>query len=485
MKYTSALIAMLLCAVLGGRESQAQSNGAWSDRFGVDNGLNGDVYAIAIDDSGGVYVGGNFTQAGLVQANRVARWTGRAWDTLGGGFNDAVYALALSPAGELYAGGRFTVADGDSANRIARWTGERWEALGEGIRHSEDPGFEANVYALAVDTQGLVYVGGDFTEAGDQSARGIATWDGEVWQELGGGVDGFGCIDSSLDDVYAIDISVTGAVYVGGNFEEAGGVAVPGIARWTGSEWDAIGSWEYFNFCPVTVAVAVVDEEVYVGGSFIENPGQPALHIAKWTGTAWEPLGEGVQGGNRLVHAIGAGNSGVFVGGRFLEAGNKTVNRIAKWTGDQWEALGSGIASPGSVHAIGIHGSDVYVGGEGITEAGDQPSFGIALWQNVQSSPVERLPEDYTLSVDFDTSYPNPFKEKTTIVFSIPSGLHAAVKLEVFNVLGRRTATLIDAVLAPGEHRVRWTAGGLPGGVYMLRLQVGQSVRTRTIIKAP
>jgi len=81
--------------------------------------------------------------------------------------------------------------------------------------------------------------------------------------------------------------------------------------------------------------------------------------------------------------------------------------------------------------------------------------------------------------------YPNPFRDQATIVFSIAAGLRSAVKLEVFNALGQRTAMLVDAVLAPGEHRVRWTAGGLPGGVYMLRLTVGQLVRTRTIIKAP
>ena len=45
----------------------------------------------------------------------------------------AVYALAVDASGNLYAGGDFTTAGGVSANRIAKWDGSSWSALGSGM----------------------------------------------------------------------------------------------------------------------------------------------------------------------------------------------------------------------------------------------------------------------------------------------------------------------------------------------------------------
>ena len=45
-------------------------------------------------------------------ANYIAKWNGSAWSALGSGMNGAVYALAVDGAGNLYAGGEFTTAGG-------------------------------------------------------------------------------------------------------------------------------------------------------------------------------------------------------------------------------------------------------------------------------------------------------------------------------------------------------------------------------------
>jgi hypothetical protein len=59
------------------------------------------------DASGNLYIGGDFTTAGNVTANHVARWNGTNWSALGSGMNNTVVALAVS-GGTLYAGGWFT-----------------------------------------------------------------------------------------------------------------------------------------------------------------------------------------------------------------------------------------------------------------------------------------------------------------------------------------------------------------------------------------
>ena len=83
-----------------------------------------------------LYAGGDFTTAGGVTANYIAKWDGSAWSALGSGMSATmrcVYALAVSGT-DLYAGGDFTTAGGVPANHIAKWDGSAWSALGSGMR---------------------------------------------------------------------------------------------------------------------------------------------------------------------------------------------------------------------------------------------------------------------------------------------------------------------------------------------------------------
>ena len=45
------------------------------------------IEAIAVDGSGNVYVGGDFTVIGTVVANYIAKWNGSAWSALGSGMD--------------------------------------------------------------------------------------------------------------------------------------------------------------------------------------------------------------------------------------------------------------------------------------------------------------------------------------------------------------------------------------------------------------
>lgn len=65
-------------------------------------------------------------------------------------------------------------------------------------------------------------------------------------------------------------------------------------------------------------------------------------------------------------------------------------------------------------------------------------------------------------------SHPNPFHSATTISYTLERALH--VRLEVFDVLGRRVATLADGVQPAGAHTAPLAGSGLPGGLYTIRL---------------
>ncbi len=80
-------------------------------------------------------------------------------------------------------------------------------------------------------------------------------------------------------------------------------------------------------------------------------------------------------------------------------------------------------------------------------------------------------------------NYPNPFAANTTIVVTTPAS--ANVELAVFDVLGRRVATILNDALPAGEHVVEFDRSGLASGLYMYRLTAdGKSlVRTMTVVR--
>jgi len=90
------------------------------------------------------------------------------------------------------------------------------------------------------------------------------------------------------------------------------------------------------------------------------------------------------------------------------------------------------------------------------------------------------LPESPLL---FD-NYPNPFNPTSTIRFALNKA--GNVKLQVFDVLGRRVSTLVNSSLQQGYHTVQFNGIGLSSGVYLYRLQVNDqviSVKKMTLIK--
>jgi hypothetical protein len=86
----------------------------------------------------------------------------------------------------------------------------------------------------------------------------------------------------------------------------------------------------------------------------------------------------------------------------------------------------------------------------------------------------DQLPVELTL----DQNYPNPFNPTTTISYALPEADH--VQIEVFDMLGGRVAILVDSRQTAGFHEATFRADGLPSGIYLYRLTVGERVLTRT-----
>jgi hypothetical protein len=79
-----------------------------------------------------------------------------------------------------------------------------------------------------------------------------------------------------------------------------------------------------------------------------------------------------------------------------------------------------------------------------------------------------------------EQNYPNPFNPSTRIRFKI-SDL-ANVTLIVYDILGRKVATLVDDVLPAGEYSQIFDAGYLASGVYLYQLRAGEYVETKRLM---
>ena len=307
----------------------------------------------------------------VVQLDKVAKWDGRSWAGLPGTssaeLKRTVHTIAAAET-DVYVGGDFTSIGGVSANRVARWDGRRWSSLGDGI----DNGV---VYAIAVKGSD-VYVGGSFTSASGISVNRIARWNGRAWSSPGSGVGGCGdryCAPT----VYSLLVK-DGDLYVGGQFSRAGEVPANAIAKWNGNQWFSLGAgMRAGSRDGVVRALAKRGSTLFVGGTFITADQVRANNIARWDGTKWSSMGHGVRGRMDNVRSIGVSDSDVYVGGSFSIAGEESVHNIAKWNGSKWSSLE---IEPEDVYAIAVSEREIYVGANSFVVPGEASAQGVVKW---------------------------------------------------------------------------------------------------------
>lgn len=154
-------------------------------KAGVEGGVDSEVYALAVDGSGNLYAGGAFNEfagaclipTGGTDCKYIAKWNGTTWSALGSGMNGAVEALAIDSSGNLYAGGNFSAAGTCSSGcvGIARWDSSTWTPLGNGL-YDYDTGYASAARSLAYDGRGRMYVGGYFTRTDNKRVRYVSYW---------------------------------------------------------------------------------------------------------------------------------------------------------------------------------------------------------------------------------------------------------------------------------------------------------------------
>ena len=89
---------------------------------------------------------------------------------------------------------------------------------------------------------------------------------------------------------------------------------------------------------------------------------------------------------------------------------------------------------------------------------------------------LHSLPREATLY----PCYPNPFNSETTVEFALPRPGRARV--EVYNLLGEKVATLLNGWASPGLHRFHWSAGAQSTGIYLVVARFENRVRVQRVV---
>jgi len=104
----------------------------------------------------------------------------------------------------------------------------------------------------------------------------------------------------------------------------------------------------------------------------------------------------------------------------------------------------------------------------------------IAGRRDVIPSFFDDLDRTLPFSTELLPNYPNPFNASTTIPFRVDQP--GTVLMEVFDVQGRKVATISDSFFSAGFHSIRWDAQNVSSGVYFLRMKHESKVQTRKML---
>jgi hypothetical protein len=385
-----------------------------------DPNVAGSVSAMILDEANGlIYMGGSFSSVGGTVRNKIAAVslaTGdpTAWDPdAGSGY---VYALDLSVDGAtIYAGGSFSMMGGEIRTRLAAidtttgaltawnpiasntvsaiavaggtvYVGGGFQSIGGCLRNSlaaidpvtgramafnpgpANPGGTDVIYVLAIapDHQTL-YVGGNFNSAGGQARNYLAALDATTglataWDPNIGG------------RVRALAISSDGqTLYLGGEFNTVGEVAhdfLAAVDTVTGlpAAWDADA-----NDVVLALAISHDGTKLFAGGWFTLIGGQSRLGVAlidPATGLAdptWQADTElGIGGGGIYSLAITADDATLYAGGIFEGIDGVSRDDLAALNGQTAEVLPWNPLADDQVSAMVLSDDDatLYVGGQ-------------------------------------------------------------------------------------------------------------------------
>lgn len=183
-------------------------------------------------------------------------------------------------------------------------------------------------------------------------------------------------------------------------------------------------------------------------------------------GNTWTPIPNNIPGGNSQLAGLAKEGGhwfiGAEVGGIYTSTNGET---FVNWS----EGLPSGGDTTVKAYSFAIAGNYVLAA----------TNWGVFRRPMSQLS-VSQGGENQVRAFRLSQNYPNPFNPSTTIRYELP--IASDVRLEIFDVLGKKVATLVSERQAAGEQTVTFNTNALASGVYFYRLKAGSFIETKKML---
>lgn len=299
-----------------------------ADSGGYNHGFNKQVHTVVIQNDGKILVGGNFTiYNGIIRNNIIRLYENGSVDlsfNLGSGFNGYVKNIVLQDDGKIIVGGWFTEFNGTPRKNIARLN----QNGSLDLSFNPGTGFDSFVWAVALQSDGKILIGGWFSYFNGVYRRNITR------------LNSNGTLDNTFNiglgfnsAVSAIAIKEDGKILVGGFFTSYDNSPHNGIVSLNNNGTVDL-SFTTGLGCDSAVACIVIqqDGEILIGGSFSQYNGISRSKIARLNsdGTLDESFNPNL-GFDKTVKCIAIQSNGKYVaGGEFTFFNGIEVNYITR-----------------------------------------------------------------------------------------------------------------------------------------------------------
>jgi hypothetical protein len=273
---------------------------------------------------------------------------------------------------------------------------------------------------------------------------------------------------------------------VGGVFNHAGAVAANQVARFRSGAWSAMGSLDIGG-----VAALQLHDGGLGTGNAMYAAGGFAGRVARWDGSAWTTIGNGID---YPVMALASFNEDgvqkLIAGGNFAHAGSGVANHVASWNGSSWAQVGSGLNS--QVNVLCTIDGWLYAGGF-FDHSGSLPVSGVARWGcKTGGGAPPGLPIQEPLPLKRPrlqlSALPNPARGAQTLQLVLPQTVEVDARL--YDAAGRLVRVMAKGRYLAGLHALTWDGKDDRGeavglGIYILRVQTEQDVRSLKLMRLP
>ncbi len=307
----------------------------------------------------------------------------------GTGPNDRVNAIALQTDRRIVIGGAFTEISGIPRGRIAR-------LLYDGsLDPSFNPGTGANgaVFALALQPDGKILVGGAFTNFNGIPRTRI------LRLQTNGAVDlTFNPVLGPNGDVFAVALQTNGQVLIGGVFNQVEGAPQNGIALLTSNGLVAAGFVSPIAAGSVSAIKVQPNGRIVIGGYFYAGSLSDLFSVARLTPTgALDPTFVSF-GANGSVHALGFGQSNRLVlGGEFFSLNGVPQTRVGRLEASgAYDVTFTNAGVNGLVSALSVQPDDKVVIGGLFRSIGNYPYFSL-----IPRNRLARMNHDGSVDLSF------------------------------------------------------------------------------------